>query len=75
MQKNVSRDRKKVGTSVKEHNFYLDDNDNGIYDHRNLIQKLLDYFNGDLIRFRSRGYLSWIDFEDHAMVIVTDAKD
>ena len=75
MQKNVSRDRKKVGTSVKVHNFYLDDNDNGIYDHRNLIQKLLDYFNGDLIRFTSRCYLSWIDFEDHAMVIVTDAKD
>ena len=75
MQKNVSRDRKKVGTSVKLHKFDLDDNDNEIYDHRNLIQKLLDYFNGDLIRFRSRGYLSWIDFEDLAMVIVTDAKD
>ena len=53
----------------------LDDNDNVIDDRKTFIQKLLNYFNRDLILFTNQGYLSWIVFKDHAMVIVKDAKD
>ena len=62
-----SRDRK-IWTSAKLHKLYLDDND-VINDCRTFIEKLFNYFNGDLIPFKNRGYLSWIVFKDHAMVV------
>ena len=46
-------------------------NDNVIYDRRKFIEK---HFNGDLIPFTNRGYMSWIVFKDHAMVVLKDAK-
>ena len=46
-----------------------------IRDRRTFIQKLLNYFNGHLIPFTNRGYLSWVVFKDHAIVAVKDAKD
>ena len=55
--KAVSKDRKKMCTSAKLHKLYIDDNDNMIYDRRTFIQKLLNYFNGDLTPFVNRGYL------------------
>ena len=73
--KEVSRDRKKVWTCAELHELYLDENDNVINDCRNFIQKLLNYFNGDLIPFANRGYLPCIVFKDHVMVVVKDAKD
>ena len=73
--KEVSKDRKKIWTSAELHKLYIDDNDNVIRDRRTFIQKLLNYFNGHLIPFTNRGYLSWIVFEDHEMVVVKDAKD
>ena len=59
--KEVGRDRKKIWTSAELDKLYLDD-DNVIYDRRTFIHKLLNYFNGDLIPFTNRGYLSWIVF-------------
>ena len=64
--KEVSRDGKKVWKSAELHKLYLDDNDHMIYDRRTFIQKLLNYFNGDLLPFANRGYLSRIVFKDHA---------
>ena len=46
-----------------------------IYDHRTFIQKLLNSFNLDLIPFTNGGYLLWIVFKDHAMVVFKDPKD
>lgn len=73
--KKVSRDSTKIWTSTKSHDLYLDDNNIVVYDCKTFIQKLLNYFNGDLIPFTNRGYLSWIVFKDHVMVVVKDAKD
>ena len=73
--KEVSKDRKKIWTSAELHKLYIDDNDNVIRDRRTFIQKLLNYFNGHLIPFTNRGYLSWVVFKDHAIVAVKDAKD
>ena len=73
--KEVSRDRKKIWTSAELRKLYLDDNDNVIYVRRTFIQKLLNYFNGDLIPFTNPCYLSWIAFKDHAMAVFKDAKD
>ena len=56
--KEIIRDRKKIWTfAAKLHKLYLDNNDNVIYDRRTFIQKLLNYFSGDLIQFANRGYL------------------
>ena len=73
--KETSRDRKKVWTSAELHKLDLDDNEHTIYERRTFIQKLLNYFNGDLLPFTNRGYLLWIVFEDYEMVVVKDAKD
>ena len=56
--KEVSRDRNKIWTSAELHKLNVDDNDNVIYNRRTFIQKFLNYFNGDLIPFINRGYMS-----------------